>query len=118
VKILLDHCVPKRFRQLLVGHEVRTAFEMGWSVLKNGELLRTAASGGFDVFVTVDQNLQYQQNLSTLPLSVVILVAPDNRFDTVRRFAPEVLTTAASLPPRTLVRIDDPANNPPAPPPP
>jgi hypothetical protein len=110
MKVLLDHCVPKRFRQLLPGHEVKTAFEMGWSTLKNGELLRTAAGGGFEAFITVDQNIQFQQNLSILPLTAVILAAPDNRVETLRRFAPEVLSALASAPARTLIRIDDPSS--------
>jgi hypothetical protein len=108
VKVLLDHCVPKRSRRLLAGHEVSTAFEMGWATLTNGELLRTAAGGGFEDFVTVDQNVQFQQNLSLLPLTVIVLAAPNNRFETVRRFAPDVLAALASAPVRTLIRIEDP----------
>jgi hypothetical protein len=82
---------------------------MGWSTLKNGELLRTGAGGGFEAFITVDQNIQFQQNLSLLPLTVVILAAPDNRLETLWRFAPQVLATLASAPVRILIRIDDPS---------
>ncbi len=78
MKVLLDHCVPRRFGKLLAEHQVRTAFEMGWAGLKNGELLAQAASR-FDAFVTVDQNVQFQQNLTLLALPTAILVAPDNR---------------------------------------
>lgn len=73
--------------------------------MKNGELLRRAAEQ-FDVFVTADQNLQYQQNLSKLPISVVVLVARSNRMDTLRPLIPRLLSAIGSLEPRTLVRID------------
>jgi predicted nuclease of predicted toxin-antitoxin system len=74
MRILLDECVPRRFRRELPQHEVRTVPEMGWASLKNGVLL-AAASGKFDVFVTTDQRLSDQQNISTLAIAVVILVA-------------------------------------------
>jgi hypothetical protein len=72
--------------------------------MKNGELLRRAA-GQFDVFVTADQNLQYQQNLSKLPISVVVLVARSNRMDTLRPLMPRLLSVIETLEPRKLVRI-------------
>lgn len=87
MRVLLDHCVPRRLRRLLVGHEVRTAFEQGWSALGNGTLLARAAEQ-FDVFVTVDHNVQYQQNLKALPLPVIMLVVQDNRFETLAPLAP------------------------------
>jgi hypothetical protein len=63
VKILLDHCVPKPFKQELLEHQVSTARELGWEALKNGALLNEAQANGFEVFITVDQNIRYQQNL-------------------------------------------------------
>ena len=75
MRVLLDHCVPRRFRRLLVGHEVRTTFEMGWADLSTGALLARARES-FGVFVPVDQNLQFQQNLMALPLPVMVLAAP------------------------------------------
>lgn len=105
MKILLDHCVPKRFKSLLARHEVRTAYEMGWAGLKNGELL-AEASALFEAFLTVDQNVRYQQNLSVLPLAVVILVALNNRFETLKPYAPLVHMAMGRLTSRTLVRIE------------
>lgn len=70
MRILLDESLPVDLRAELSGHEAATVAAVGWSSMKNGELLRRAA-GRFDVFVTADQNLQYQQNLSQLPISVV-----------------------------------------------
>jgi len=70
MRLLLDESVPSRFRLSLPNHEVRTVVEMGWSGIKNGELLALAANE-FDAFITVDKNLPYQQNLTTLPVAVI-----------------------------------------------
>jgi hypothetical protein len=107
VKVLLDHCVPRRFGRLVTGHFVRTAFEMGWSGLSNGVLL-AQVSLQFDAFLTVDQNVQFQQNLSILPLPVAIIIAPDNRFETLTPYAPAVLDWLAHPLMRELVRIESP----------
>jgi hypothetical protein len=77
---------------------------MGWSSLENGELLRSAA-GQFDVFVTADQNLQFQQNLKALPIAVAVLAAHTNKLESLRPLIPELLTRLATLQPRTLVRV-------------
>jgi hypothetical protein len=58
VRVLLDECLPKRLKRELVGHDTRTAPEMGWSSKRNGELLALAV-GVFDVFITADRNLSY-----------------------------------------------------------
>ena len=106
MRILLDHCVPRRFGGLLVGHDVRTAYQLGWSGLKNGQLLAQAATGGFDAFVTVDQNLRFQQNLAALPLMVIILIVPNNRLEAIRACAAPLSASLATLTPRSLVTID------------
>jgi len=72
VRILLDECIDWRLVREFSGHEVKTARQMGWTSIKNGELLRLAATA-FDIFVTVDRNLSFQQNLSDLPLAVIVL---------------------------------------------
>jgi hypothetical protein len=104
MRLLLDHCVPRRFGRLLSIHQVSTAYQMGWSSLKNGELLSRARSQ-FDAFLTVDQNVEFQQNLSSLPITVVVLVATDNRLDTLRPFAAFV-DAALALDERVLVRVE------------
>jgi hypothetical protein len=73
VKILLDQGVPLPVREVLCEHNVETAFEKGWSVLKNGELIARAERGGFEVFISTDQNLKYQQNLKDRKIAIVIL---------------------------------------------
>ena len=107
MKVLLDHCVPRRFGRLLTGHQVRTAFEMGWSGLSNGVLLAQARPQ-FDAFLTVDQNVQFQQNLTTLPLPVAIIVAQGNRFETLAPYAPAVLDWLGRPLICELVRIETP----------
>jgi hypothetical protein len=105
MRILLDESLPKELKAELSGHEVRTVQEAGWSGLKNGDLLLRAA-GNFDAFVTADQNLQYQQNLSALPVAVVVLVAESNRVEALRPLVPTLLARLAVLQPRTLARVD------------
>ena len=107
MRVLLDHCVPRRFKHLVAGHEVRTAYELGWASLKNGALL-LRAGGRFEAFGTVDQNLQFQQNLASLPLPVVVLVAPDNRFATLAPYAPKLLEVLSQPLARELIRIESP----------
>lgn len=104
MKILLDHCVPKRFRTLLSGHEVRTAFEMRWHELTNGRLLAAMASQ-FELLVTIDQRMQFERNLGSLPVSVLIVVAPNNLFETIRRVEPFLSAALPSSAERVLIRL-------------
>jgi hypothetical protein len=90
---------------LVTGHEVSTAYELGWASLKNGALLKRAAER-FDVFVTVDQNVQFQQNLASLPLPVIVLVAPDNRFATLAPYASKLLELLLQPLARELIRVE------------
>jgi hypothetical protein len=73
VRVLFDQGTPAPLRHLLPGHEVATAYECGWSTLKNGELLASAESRGFAVLITTDTNLKYQQNLATRTIAIVVL---------------------------------------------
>jgi hypothetical protein len=79
MRILLDECVPRPLRRELAGHDVHTVPEMGWSGKRNGELLQLMTGSGFELFLSVDQSLQYQQNLKGLGVAVVVLVAASNR---------------------------------------
>jgi len=71
--VLLDHCVPRRVQLALAGCEVFTAYQRGWTELKNGELLRAAEAEGLEVFVTSDQNIRHQQNLAGRGIAIVVL---------------------------------------------
>jgi predicted nuclease of predicted toxin-antitoxin system len=73
VKVLFDHNVPFGLRKALAEHEVALADEMGWAKVGNGELLRSAEDAGFEVMLTCDQNLVYQQNMTKRQISLVIL---------------------------------------------
>ena len=104
MRILLDESLPKELQSELPGHEVRTVQEMGWASLRNGELLSRCGKQ-FDVFLTADQNLQFQQNLKVLPVSVAVLAAKSNRIADLRPLIPKLLDSLSSLQSRTLVRI-------------
>lgn len=75
MRVLFDQGTPAPLRNHLSGHEVSTAYEMGWGCLKNGELLEQAQSHGFEILVTTDQNLKYQQNLAKRQIAIVVLSA-------------------------------------------
>jgi len=88
VKILLDNCVDIHAKPLFAGHEVVHVLDRGWDGLVNGKLIATAADGAFEVLVTVDKNLRYQQNLAKLPLSVLEFDVLKNRLVELQRMAP------------------------------
>jgi predicted nuclease of predicted toxin-antitoxin system len=90
VKALFDECVPKRLRTLLSGHLVKTVQELGWAGVKNGELLRKA-SKDFEILITVDRNLSFQQNPHTLSMPVVVIHSRSNQFKDLERYVPEIL---------------------------
>ena len=92
MRIILDECLPARLRRDLSGHEVQTVPRAGWAGIKNGKLLQLiAASGQFDIFLTMDKSLPHQQQLKTLPFAVVILRAASNNIEDVRPLMPEIL---------------------------
>ncbi len=80
MRVILDHNVPKRVRRFLVGFEVKTAHEMTWAQLSNGELIHAAESGGFSVMITADKNLEYQQNLTSRTLALIVLTTNHWRY--------------------------------------
>jgi len=96
MRILFDQGTPAPLRRSLASHEVSTAFELGWSNLENGDLLR-AAEGRFDVFVTTDQNLRYQQNLTGRQLAILVL--PTTNWLEIQRHQDEVVATVNSMRP-------------------
>lgn len=104
MRVLLDESLPRPLGQLLTGHDVRTVIQEGWKSFENGALLRVAAER-FDVLLTADQNLEFQQNQTTLPLAVVVLVAESNRLEALEPLIPKLLTTLANLQPKTIARV-------------
>ena len=97
MKVLLDECLPKKLkREIADGHVIVTVPEQGWASKKNGELLRLAATE-FDVFITIDNNLSAQQNLTKVDLAVIVLSAPNNRLETLKPLVPRIKEAIASI---------------------
>jgi len=101
MKLLLDECVTRFLKRDLVGHEVSTVAEAGFRGLKNGALLQ-AASEAFDVWITVDRNLPFQQNINTLPIAVLLLIATSTKYLDLKPLVPEVLTALQTIQPGEL----------------
>ena len=104
MRILLDESVPSSMGRLLVGHEAMSVQKCGWSGVKNGKLLALAA-GEFDVLLTADKGIEYQQNLQTLPIAVLIVLAKSNRMEDLATAIPAVLAALQTLAPRTLQKV-------------
>jgi predicted nuclease of predicted toxin-antitoxin system len=105
MKLLLDECVPRRLKRDFQGHEVATVVEAGFQGLQNGRLLQSAARAGFKALITVDQNLTSQQNLKTLPLAILILIAPRNKYELLAPLVPRALIALQSIRVGEIVRI-------------
>ncbi len=88
-----------------MGHDVFTVAFNGWRGIKNGSLLLLAGQHGFDVMVTLDQGIAYQQNAGTLPVAVVVISAASNDMDDRIPLVPALLGCLARLQPKTLVRV-------------
>jgi hypothetical protein len=105
VRVILDECIDWRLSRDISGHEVKTARQMGWTAVKNGDLLQLA-SGNFDVFVTVDRNLSFQQSLVSLPLAVIVLKPKTNRLADLRPLVPKLLRAVEFAQPGMAVFVD------------
>lgn len=104
MRILLDESVPARLGTLLTGHSVVTVQRRGWASINNGKLL-ALASAEFDVLLTADKGMQYQQNLVALPVAILIVIARSNRIEDLAVAVPAILAALAELPPRTLCKV-------------
>jgi len=104
MRLLLDESLPWRLARLLEGHQVSSVQRAGWAGVKNSELLKLASTS-YDAFVTADQNLQYQQNLSALPLTVFVLAAQSTALVDLAPLVPELLVRLQSHSARSVVWI-------------
>ena len=104
MRVLLDECVPRALRKELLGHEVKTVAEAGWAGVRNGELLQLAAKQ-FDLLLTVDRNLEYQQNFAGLTLAVIVVHAPSNDVTMLRHLMPAVLAAIPTTKPGMVTHI-------------
>ena len=97
MKLLLDECVPRPPKRDFQSHETHTVTDAGFTGLQNGALLQAAANAGFEVLITVDQNLIHQQNLTTLTLAVMVLIAPRNKYELLVPLVPQALLALQSI---------------------
>jgi hypothetical protein len=106
MRVLFDQGTPVPIRKALAGHTVKTAREQGWSTLANGTLLDAAEEAGFDVLLTTDTNLLYQQNLEGRKIAVVIL--SKNRWSLVRPLVGQIVASVNAAKPGTFTVIEIP----------
>ena len=104
MRILLDECLPKRLKRDLTGHDARTVPEMGWAGKQNGELL-ALASRQFEVFLTVDRNLSFQQNVNNFQIAVVVMVTKGNKLADLQPLIADVQAVLGAITPGQVVRV-------------
>jgi predicted nuclease of predicted toxin-antitoxin system len=104
MKLLIDECLPRTLKRLLGDHECRTVQEMGWSGKKNGVLL-SLAELEFDVLVTVDQGIEYEQNLANRKMAVLVFAARSNQIEDLEPIIPAALAALRSIHPGRVIRV-------------
>lgn len=106
MRVLIDECAPRELKKFFLdrGHDCRTVQEAGWAGKQNGELL-SLAEAAFDVLVTLDTNLRYQQNLAGRKIGIVVLQSSSNRLDHLRQFFPACISALEEIRPGELVRV-------------
>ncbi len=102
MRILLDNCTPRPLKTFLTGHEVKTAMEMGWAALLNGELLNVAERE-FDLLITCDRNLRYQQNL--VQRTIRLLILTNGRWPAIKPLGPQIEMIVNNMPERGYVEF-------------
>lgn len=105
MRLLLDECVPRPLKHELTGHDVSTVVEQGWSSKRNSELLRLMLAEGFEGFLTVDQNLEFQQNVAASGVAVVVVVARTNRLKELRPIIPIILDALRRVRRGAVIRV-------------
>ena len=105
MRLYLDECIDWRLARDIIGHDVRAARDMGWSGLKNGELL-LRVKAEFDAFVTVDRNLAFQQNVSSRSLAIIVLRARSNRLSDLRSLIAQLHAALHTVAPGRVTMID------------
>jgi len=108
MRILLDHNVPAPLRYWLIEHQVETAYERGWAEITNGDLLRMAEEAGFEVMITTDKGIRYQQNLAGRKLALVVI--DTNDWTKIRNWKSLMLDAISAISPGTLQDVQIPFN--------
>jgi predicted nuclease of predicted toxin-antitoxin system len=104
MRILLDESVPWRLGSLLPGHTFTSVQRHGWASIKNGKLLALAAKE-FDVLLTADKGMEYQQNQEVLPVAILVVLSKSNRMEDLALAVPAILKALNELQPCTLRRV-------------
>jgi hypothetical protein len=97
MRVLLDEQLPRQLAPYFVGHEVRTVQQEAWAGLKNGALLTKAEDAGFEVLITGDKNMPFQQNIAKRRLAVLVMVAPSNAIEDLLPVVPNALAALATI---------------------
>ncbi len=105
MRVLLDESVPRQIAAELRGHEVQTVVQAGWAGVQNGELLRRAVAAGFPVLITMDRNLEHQQNIARSALALLVILARDSRVETVTALTGAVLTALEQARPGLVLHV-------------
>jgi hypothetical protein len=105
MRVLLDENIPVELAALFAGHRADTVVGVGWAGVANGELLRRAGREKFDAFVTMDTNLEHQQNISKLPFGVLVVRAASNRMIHLVPLMPAVLAVLRTVKPGRLTHV-------------
>ena len=105
MRVLLDEQLPRDLVRELAGHDVSTVQRQRWSGIKNGELLRRAEAKGFEIFLTADRSLPFQQNLALTALAIIVLRSASTRLEDLRPLVPRILSALRRVRPGQLMRI-------------
>lgn len=110
MRILFDHGTPYPLRVSLTGHSITRTQDMGWDRLSNGELLTAAEQAGFELLLTTDKNIRYQQNLSGRKIAIVVLGTA--QWPVLRLHTQQVVTAVNAVTPGSYTEVDIPGNKP------
>ena len=105
MRILFDHSTPAPLRHALTTHVIVEAVERGWEMLENGALLDAAEAEGFEIFVTADKNIRYQQNLAGRRLAIVVLKSSSNRLEHLRQYFPAIALALEKIKSGEIVQV-------------
>lgn len=105
MRVLLDECVPRKLKSSLIGHECRTVPEEGFAGERNGELLKLAKQAGFDVLLSVDRGIEFQQNLQSRSIAVLLVRERSSRLAELLPQVPEILKRLEALQPGEVVVV-------------
>jgi predicted nuclease of predicted toxin-antitoxin system len=106
MKVLLDENLPKGLKRDFPGHEIFTVRDKDWTSKKNGELIRLMIDEGFDILITFDQNITFQQNLNKYPICLIVLRAQINTYEVLKKFVPEIRSILSGQPGKRTIILE------------